>query len=182
MMKFCKRCLYPENHALNLIISSDGICSGCKVHEEKDSIDWSYRWNELEKLVKQFKCNSGKNYDCIIPVTGAQDSFFIVDTVINRLKMKPLLVNYNSHFNTPEGVRNLSKLKIKTGSDLFQKTVNPITIKKITKSTLKKLGSLYWHVIAGQTVYPVQMAFQLKIPLILWGVHQGINQQNVFAF
>jgi hypothetical protein len=40
---------------------------------------------------------------------------------------------------------------------------------------------MYWHVLAGQTVFPVQMAVRLKIPLIIWGVHQGCDQVGMFS-
>jgi len=181
MLKNCKRCLYPENHALNIIINSDGICSGCKVHEEKDSINWKDRWKELLKLTNSFKNLNESNYDCIIPVNGAKDSFFIVDTVVNKLGMKPLLVHYNSQFNTPEGVNNLAKIRLKFGVDLMQKTVNPKVVKKIIRATFRRFGSIYWHVIAGETVYPVQMAVQLKVPLIIWGAHQGLDQTGMYS-
>ena len=32
---FCKRCLYNSKHPLGLIIDGEGICSGCRIHEEK---------------------------------------------------------------------------------------------------------------------------------------------------
>ena len=35
-MQYCTRCLYPENHPYGLIFDEDGVCSGCRVHEEKD--------------------------------------------------------------------------------------------------------------------------------------------------
>jgi N-acetyl sugar amidotransferase len=181
MLNNCKRCLYPNNHALNIIIDDEGICSGCRIHEEKDSIDWNDRWNKLNELVSSFKNISDTNYDCIIPINGSKDKFFIVDTVINKLKMKPLLVHYNSQFNTPEGVNNLAKIRLQFGADLIQKTINPDSVKKITRATFRKFGSIYWHVIAGETVYPVQMAVQLKIPLIIWGAHQGIDQVGMYS-
>ena len=181
MLRNCKRCLYPENHALNIIIDSEGICSGCRIHEEKDSINWENRWNELAELVNTFKNSNDTNYDCIIPINGAKDSFFIVDTVVNKLGMKPLLVHYNSQFNTPEGVNNLAKIRMNFGVDLMQKTISPELVKRITRATFRKFGSIYWHVIAGETVYPVQMAVQLKIPLIIWGCHQGLDQTGMYS-
>lgn len=181
MIKNCNRCLYPSNHALNIILDDDNICSGCRVHEEKDQINWSERWEELGNLVTGFKNQSFKNYDCIVPVNGAKDSFFVVDTVVNKLGLNPLLVHYNSQYSTPEGVRNLAKIRMEFGVDLFQKTVSPEIVKKITRATLRRFGSIYWHVIAGETVYPVQMAVQLKIPLIIWGAHQGVDQTGMYS-
>jgi len=60
-------------------------------------------------------------------------------------------------------------------------TVNPEKVKKITRATLRRFGSIYWHCIAGQTVYPVQMAVKLKIPLIIWGAHQGVDQVGMYS-
>ncbi len=46
--QFCSRCLYGTNHPLGLVIDDEGICSGCRVHEEKDTLDWAERWARLE--------------------------------------------------------------------------------------------------------------------------------------
>ena len=54
-MNYCKRCLYPENHPLGIIFDDDGICSGCRVHEEKYVIDWEKKDNELEILLNHYK-------------------------------------------------------------------------------------------------------------------------------
>jgi hypothetical protein len=54
-------------------------------------------------------------------------------------------------------------------------------VKKITRASMRKMGSIYWHCLAGQTVYPVQVAVKFKIPLIIWGAHQGIDQVGMFS-
>ena len=180
-MKFCKRCLYSEIHPLNLTFDEDGVCSGCRVHEEKDQLDWNPRSEKLKSILEGYRNQSGNNYDCIIPVSGARDSYFIVHTIKNVFGMNPLLVTYNKHYNTDVGIRNLANLRIKFDCDIMTLTVNPETVKKITRATLRKLGSIYWHCIAGQTVYPVQVAVKFKIPLIIWGAHQGIDQVGMFS-
>lgn len=178
-MLICSKCLYPENHALNIFIENN-ICSGCKVHNEKYEIDWKQKGEELIKIFNRYKSKKG-NYDCIIPVTGGGDSFFIVDFVVNKLKGNPLLVNYNTHYNSPVGVYNLALLRSKFDNDFLQLTLDPIKIKKITRQSLIKFGSMYWHCLAGQTVFPVRVAVNYKIPLIIWGAHQGIDQVGMFS-
>lgn len=180
-MKVCSRCFYTDNHPLNLTIDEEGVCSGCRVHEEKDQIDWSEKWQELIALTSQYKNKLGTNYDCIVPVSGARDSFFIVDLVKNKLGMNPLLVTYNKQYNTDVGIRNLAKLRMVFDCDIFTLSVNPQKLKKITRATIRKLGSIYWHCIAGQTVFPVQLAVKMKIPLIIWGAHQGVDQVGMFS-
>ncbi len=180
MVLECKRCFYNENHPLGLVIDDEGICSGCRVHEEKDHLDWNHRFEELKKIVSRYKTDKAK-YDCIIPVSGGKDSFFIVDVVKNRLGMKPLLVSYNKLFNSSVGIENLANLRVQFDCDFIQKNINPEIAKKITRRTLYKYGNPYWHCIAGETVFPVQIAVQLKIPLIIWGAHQGLEQVGMYS-
>jgi N-acetyl sugar amidotransferase len=177
----CQRCLYPANHPLGLIIDAEGICSGCRIHEEKDSFDWQERWSTLEKLVTEYKSHDTTHYDCIVPVSGGQDSYYIVHLVKEKLGLNPLLVSYNKYWNTPVGIKNLANLRIRFKCDIVMQNVNPIAVKNIVKTTLRTMGSLYWHCIAGQTVFPVQTAVRYKIPLIIWGAHQGLEQVGMFS-
>lgn len=180
-MKVCSRCLYTENHPLNIVFDESGVCSGCRIHEEKDTLDWRERGEKLRTILEEYRNKSGNNYDCIIPVSGARDSYFIVHTIKNLYKMNPLLVAYNKHYNTDLGIRNLAYLRIHFDCDLIALTVDPHTVKKITRASMRKMGSIYWHCLAGQTVFPVQMAVKLKIPLIVWGAHQGTDQVGMFS-
>lgn len=180
-MKYCKRCLYPENHPLNLVFDEQGVCSGCRVHEEKNILDWDFKAKKLESIFDGYRNKSGNNYDCIIPVSGGKDSYYIVHMVKKIYGMNPLLVTYNKQYNTDLGIRNLAYLRTKFDCDIMTMTVSPDRVKKITRATLRKMGSIYWHCIAGQTVFPVQVAVKLKIPLIIWGCHQGIDQVGMFS-
>jgi N-acetyl sugar amidotransferase len=180
-MRLCSRCLYGSHHPLNITFDDAGVCSGCSVHEEKDRLDWSERAARLRTILDAYRNRSGNNYDCVVPVSGARDSYFIVHTLKNVYGMNPLLVTYNKHYNTDVGIRNLANLRIRFDCDILTLTVNPEVAKRITRATLRRLGSIYWHCLAGQTVFPVQVAVKFKIPLIVWGAHQGIDQVGMFS-
>ncbi len=180
-INYCKRCLYSSLHPLGLILDEEGICSGCRVHEEKNFLDWDIRWKKLQQLTSSYKVNNGKTYDCIVPVTGGNDSYYILHIVKKRLGLNPLLVTYNKYFNTPLGIRNLANLRIRFNCDILFQNVNPESVKKITRSTLREFGSIYWPCLAGQSVFPVQIAVKFKIPLIIWGAHQGLEQVGMFS-
>ncbi|TVO60268.1 N-acetyl sugar amidotransferase [Denitromonas ohlonensis] len=180
-MEFCKRCLYTTAHPLGLTIDQDGICSGCRVHQEKDQLDWQERWSRLEKLVEPYRNPNGSNYDCVVPVTGANDSYYIVHLVKKRLGLNPLLVTYNRYFNTPLGIRNLANLRIRLNCDILYQNVNPESVRRIVRSTLRRFGSMFWPILAGQSVFPVQTAVRYRIPLIIWGAHQGLEQVGMFS-
>lgn len=180
-LRFCARCLYGTSHPLGLTLDAEGICSGCRIHEEKDSLEWAERLEKLRALVNPYRSLSGRTYDCIIPVTGAQDSYFMVHVAKKLLGLNPLLLSYNKYFNTPLGVRNLANLRIRLNCDILYQNINPQTVRKITRSTLRRFGSIYWPILAGQSVFPVQTAVRFGIPLILWGAHQGLEQVGMFS-
>lgn len=179
--KSCVRCLYTTSHALGLTVDDEGVCSGCRIHEEKDRLDWDARWRKLEALVAPYRVAAGTAYDCIVPVTGGNDSYYIVHLVKQKLGLNPLLVTYNKYFNTPLGIRNLANLRIRLNCDILVQNVNPEAVKRITRTTLRELGSMYWACLAGQTVFPVQTAVRYKVPLIIWGAHQGLEQVGMFS-
>ena len=181
-IKVCKKCFYRSDHPLGITFNSDGICSGCLIHEEKYNLDWKNRFELLKNNIKEYKLISTKNnYDCIVPVSGANDSYFILHIVKNILKLNPLLVSHNKYFNTPIGIANLTNLRTQFNCDIIIQNINPLTIKKITRETLRRFGNIYWPCIAGQTVFPVQTAARFKIPLIIWGAHQGVEQVGMFS-
>lgn len=175
---YCTRCLYPSNHPLHLAFNAKGVCTGCLVHDEKDNYDWQYGLAQLKEITSAYQKEN--DYDCIIPVSGGRDAYFIVHFVKYVLGLRPLLVSYNRHYNTGLGIRNLECLRTRLGCDIVTSTISPSKLKCITQNTLKLLGSIHWAYLAGSTVFPVQTAVKRKIPLIIWGAHQGIDQVGMF--
>jgi N-acetyl sugar amidotransferase len=179
-IKFCKNCFYSTQHPLGLTIDQNtGICSGCLIHKEKYKINWIEKLSKLKKIVKEYK-SKNNFYDCIVPVSGANDSFYIL-YLVKQLGLNPLLVSYNHYFNTDIGIKNLANLKTIFDCDLLTLNVSPKKVKKITKHTLVNYGNMYWPAIAGKTVFPIQIAYKYKIPLIIWGAHQGLEQVGMFS-
>ena len=91
-MKYCRRGLYPNNHPYGILFDKDGVCSGCRVHEEKDYLNWEARFDLLKKIVEKNKSKSSESFfDCIVPVTGGGDSFFIVYVVKELLDLSAFI-------------------------------------------------------------------------------------------
>lgn len=171
-MRYCQRCVYPENAKPAIIFDDDGICSGCKLLESRPNIDWEERLQWLKDMAEKYKKIAKENnnpYDCIIPVSGGKDSHYQVYFMKYVLGMNPLLVTYNHGFNTKRGIRNLNNMVRKLSCDLIRFTSNPDSVKKIGRFMLKKCGDITWHYHAGILTFPIQTAIRYKIPLIVWG-------------
>ena len=79
MLNYCKKCVMPDTKP-DLYFDEEGVCSACKFYDDRQSIDWSQRKLELEKILKNYRDVEGKNWDCIVPVSGGKD----------KLSSKPL--------------------------------------------------------------------------------------------
>ena len=179
--KQCRACLYDSTHPFGMTFDATGLCSGCITHSEKSSLDWQARFSLLKRLVKPHRARKG-NYDCVIPVRGTAEYFYVVDIVKNQLGLNPLLVAFNSHFNSTAGIHNLDLIRDTFDCDILLKTQSPQIYRKLMRETLSRFGSVHWPFLAGHTVWPVRVAVQHKIPLIVWPVHQPTEQVGMFSY
>ncbi len=182
-MRYCIRCVYPENAKPYIIFDDDGVCSGCRTSEQYYKVDWKERESIFKEILEEYKIKAEKNkshYDCIIPVSGGKDSHYQAHIIKNKYGLNPLFVTYNHLFNAPLGVRNLHNLINKFNCDLVRFTTNPGTARKISRYMLKKCGDLTWHYHCGILTFPIQVAVRYKIPLIIWA--ENNFYYNVGAF
>ena len=150
------------------------------VHQEKYTLDWNLRAQLLDNAVSPYRSNSPDYYDCIVPINGGGDCFFMVNYVKNILKLNPLCVIYNSLYLTRVGHRNLSTLRKMFNVDIHMHTPSREQVVALTKTTLYHLHSMYWHVHAGTTSLPAKLAVKYKIPLIIWGSHEATEQVGMY--
>lgn len=180
----CRRCLYTTDHPFGLTLDAEGICSGCRTHEEKFTLDWPERWTRLEQRVANVlgRHRRRADYDCIVPVRGTPEYFMVLDVVKNRLGLNPLVVAYNSQFNSRVGIENLDLLRDTFDVDLLHYTSNPLTYRKLIRESLARLNSMRWPYLAGETQLPVQVAVEKRIPLIIWPWHQPTEQVGAHSY
>ena len=179
--KTCRKCFYSSDHPLSIMIDDNGICSGCRIHEEKSRFLATDRLKDLKRLVGSYLKKEKNVYDCIIPVTGGEDSFFIVDFVQKYLGLRPLLICFNSHFISDQGFYNLARLRTQLGCDFYLETPNIEEYKDLVKTSLKYFGNLKMASSAGMTSLARRVALDTGTPLIIWGAHQAIEQVGMFS-
>jgi N-acetyl sugar amidotransferase len=175
-MRYCKKCLYPENAKPTIIFDDNGVCSGCNYHASRkdDDVDWKEReeiFKETLDEAKEMAKERGNSHDCIVPVSGGKDSHYQVWLLKEKYGMKPLLVSFNHGFNTPSGLRNLRNLTEKSGCDLITYTAGKDSVRKISRYMFEKVGDITWHYHAGIRTLPFKVAIEKNIPLIVWGEH-----------
>jgi len=177
----CSQCLDDLNHPLGQVIDSSGLCTGCLTHKEKDSIDWGKKWSKLEKKCTEIlKKGANDTYDCIIPLNADAEDYYVVELAL-KLNLRPLLIYVNNYFGTDLSWNNLHTLETHFDLDLITFNPNINTYKEAVRTSLRKFNSIYWPYQAIKTAYPVRLALDMKIPLILWGGFQATEQVGKFS-
>ena len=174
MIKYCRRCIMPETKP-DLFIDAEGICSACRSFEQRKEVDWDARRRELATILGRYRSKDGKNYDCIVPVSGGKDSTFQVLRML-ELGMNPLCVTATTDQLSALGRRNIENLK-KQGVDYIEVTTNPVVRRRINRLALTQVGDISWPEHVTIFTVPIRVAVQFNIPLIIWGE----NPQNEYG-
>lgn len=104
----CARCLYDESIP-GIFFDSHGICNYCALHDEMDA---QYPIGPegdraLEALASEIRAaGKGKEYDCIVGVSGGCDSSITVHKVV-QLGLRPLAVHFDNTWNSPLATQNI---------------------------------------------------------------------------
>jgi len=166
-MKICTKCVTPET-AESLKFDINGACSVCsQINFKREKIDWSKRISEFDLILEKYKDKS--DYDCIVPYSGGKDSTFTLWYLVTQKKLKPLVVRFDHGFYRKNLQENNEKTISKLGVDFINFRANPKVVKMMMLESLARRGDFCWHCHVGVTAYPVQVAIEKKIPLLILG-------------
>ena len=179
-VRYCSRCVYPAVAATPLTFDAQGVCSGCRVAEQKLSLDWKERFQYLRDLAQEYRSPCG--YDILIPVSGGKDSYFQTHVAIHELGLKPLLVTYHGNNYIPEGEYNLQRMRDVFDCDHIIFHPSTEVLIKMNRIGFRLQGDMNWHNHCGIFTYPIQMAVKYQIPLILWGEHGFMDLGGMYSY
>lgn len=180
-VKFCNNCTFPSSSASPIEFNSKGICSGCITSfEGNKEVDWGRRELLFKDLVSDYKSNSNY-YDCIIPVSGGKDSYWQTH-IIKEYGLTPLLVTYNGNNYSNTGLKNLSNMREVFNVDHIFFTPSIGFLKKINRVCQRLMGDMNWHAHSGIFTYPIRVAVEKKIPLMVWGEHGFMDLGGMHSY
>jgi len=167
-MKTCKKCLMPDTKP-GLILDKEGICQACRHAEMRKDIDYDKRIEELKHLCKQYRRDDGY-YDSIIAVSGGKDSHYQVYVLKELLGMNPLLVSVGDPFTkTKAGMHNAKNICEAFNCDMITLQLSPNLVRRMVRIAFEEFGSPTWPIDRAIYCYPIRMAINMRIPLIVYG-------------
>ena len=172
--------------AVPLEFDTEGVCSGCKVANTKDNVDWDERKELFIELIQETKATNNSLYDCIIPVSGGKDSYYQTHIIKNILNLNPLLVTYNANNYSETGWTNLQQMKNVFSVDHLIFSPSTETLIKLNQLGMLIMGDMNWHAHCGIETYPIREAVEKNISLMIWGEHGftelgGMHSYNDFV-
>ena len=162
----CSKCGFPDTRTGLIFV--DGKCGACINFEDRVNIDWAERKGSLAAICGMYRKEGG--YDCLIPVSGGKDSYFLVHTMVKEMGMHPLLVTVTDSFeHTKAGIHNLRNLITKFNLNHWQYTISHDLFVRATRAAFEGTGEALAFVEWAIYTIPTMLAQKLGIGLVVYG-------------
>jgi N-acetyl sugar amidotransferase len=125
----------------SITFNGKGQCDYCNNFYKNISPKWDTGENgerTLFETVEKIKLQGvGKDFDCIIGISGGLDSSYLTYIAKEKLGLRPLLLHVDAGWNTDQAVGNIEKLVDGLGVDLYTEVINWEEIKDLQVALLK---------------------------------------------
>ena len=163
---WCKTCLNMSTRP-RIEFDSKGSCNACLRTEEKKTIDWNKRNDELELLLDKYRSKDG-GFDCVVPCSGGKDGSHVAYNLKHKYGMNPLAVTIRPALSMELGDKNLYNF-IHAGYNHIHVTPNPKVMQVLNKYGFIEKGFPYYGWLIAIMSAVIKTASSFKIPLIFYG-------------
>lgn len=106
----------------DIVFDKHGICNHCHTYD-KAIQNWVFSGDSGKKILDSFvkkvkKEGQGKEYDCVIGVSGGVDSSYVA-YLVHELGLRPLAVHLDNGWDSELAVKNIELLLNKLGIELY---------------------------------------------------------------
>lgn len=168
---YCTNCV-NSNQRPHLKFDENGVCDACQWSElKKEVVDWDERGKELEELLDRHRSKDG-SFDVIVPGSGGKDSSYVAHQLKHGYGMHPLTVTWTPHMYTDIGLKNLESF-VDAGFNNILYRPDGIIHRKVSRLALELFGDAFEGWGYGCLAYPMHMALQFGIKLVMYGENQS---------
>lgn len=160
-----------ESKKETIHFDGEGVCSACRVAEDKQRTNWQSRETELLELCARNRSPTGA-FDCIVPGSGGKDSFYAAHILKTKYRMHPLTVTWAPHLYTDWGRRNHQRW-IDAGFTNLLYTPDSRVHRLLTRLAVENLFHPFQPFIIGQKALAPKLAAQFGIPLVFYGENEA---------
>lgn len=138
-MVVCTRCIMDTTDP-DIVFDADGVCNHCHRYDlvaRQRMVPPAQREEQLARLVEDIRqAGKGKDYDCVIGVSGGVDSTYVA-WVVKDLGLRPLAVHLDNGWDSELAVANIEKTLKTLGIDLYTHVIDWEEFRDLQISFLK---------------------------------------------
>lgn len=125
--QICTNCIMDTSDP-TITFDENGVCHHC--HDFNNSVKPYWHPNErgraeLEKTLKQIRAfGKGKDFDCLLGMSGGMDSSYMLHMAVTEWNLRPLVFHVDAGWNSELAVNNIEVMVDKLGVDLYTEVIN----------------------------------------------------------
>ena len=125
--RICVNCVMDTTDPKNTF-DDRGFCRHCRNFYANILPNWhtdERGWADLQNIVRRIKqAGAGKDFDCIMGVSGGIDSSYLTYVAKEKLGLRPLVFHVDAGWNSQVAVNNIEKMVKALGLDLYTEVVD----------------------------------------------------------
>ena len=138
--QICCNCVMDTTDS-KITFDENGVCDHCKTFKVNILPKWhtDERGDEaLESLIGKIKNQGeGKEFDCLMGMSGGIDSAYLLYVMKEKYGLKPLVFHVDAGWNSQLAVSNIERLVDGLGLDLYTEVINWEEIKDLQLAFFK---------------------------------------------
>lgn len=125
--RICTNCVMDTSDS-KITFDDNGVCDHCRTFYKVIRPNWHTDERgraDLDKIVGRIKEEGeGRDFDCIIGLSGGIDSSYLTYMAKEKMGLKPLVFHVDAGWNSQIAVNNIEKLIDGLGLDLYTEVIN----------------------------------------------------------
>lgn len=125
--QICTNCVMDTSDS-RISFDEKGVCDHCNDFYQHVQPNWhtdERGRKELEALVARIKKEGeGKDFDCILGMSGGVDSSYMLHMAVKEFGLRPLVFHVDGGWNSELAVNNIQVMIDKLGLDLYTEVIN----------------------------------------------------------
>ena len=125
--QICTNCIMDTSDS-RIKFDTHGICDHCNDFKTNVKPNWNVNEasrRELSNIIENIKKDGqGKDFDCILGLSGGVDSSYMLHVAVKEFGLRPLVFHVDGGWNSELAVHNIQMLVEKLGLDLYTEVIN----------------------------------------------------------
>lgn len=125
--RICRRCIMDTSDP-HIVFDDSGQCNYCSNFDSTIAPSWhtdARGQAQLMEMADRIRVEGrGRDFDCIIGLSGGLDSSYAAYVAKEKMGLRPLLFHVDAGWNTDQAVGNIEKLVDGLGLDLYTEVIN----------------------------------------------------------